>query len=203
MEPPDILEVVTPVVDAFDALGIPYHLAGSVASSIFGIARSTVDADIVADIAPHHARPLAKRLESEYYISEDMIRDAVRHRSSFNLIHLKTMFKVDVFLPKNRPVDQEAATRIYQEVLADDPDARVFNVASPEDTILSKLEWYRRGGETSDRQWTDILGVLKVQGPTLDLAYLRRWAPEIGVADLLERAFADAGLDEPPTAPMP
>lgn len=194
MNATQILAAITPVIEALEELGVPYHIGGSVASSIYGILRATIDADLIADLRLEHAKPLANRLQSDYYIDEDMIRDAIRHRSSFNLIHLDTMLKVDVYIPKSRPFDQEELRRAQQEVLLE--GTRPFHVASPEGTILNKLEWYRMGGEVSDRQWNDILGVLKVQGDRLDMAYLQRWAANLKVGDLLERALIDAGLKD-------
>jgi hypothetical protein len=194
MNASQILAAITPVIEVLEELGVPYHIGGSVASSIYGILRATIDADLIADLRLEHVRPLVIRLQSDYYIDEDMIRDAIRHRSSFNLIHLDTMLKVDVYIPKSRPFDQEEQRRVQQEVLLE--GTRSLNVASPEGTILNKLEWYRMGGEVSDRQWNDILGVLKVQGTHLDMAYLQRWAANLKVADLLERALVDAGLKD-------
>ena len=191
---PDILAAITPIVEALEELGIPYHIGGSVASSLYGLPRLTIDADLVADIRMKHVRPLVKQLETDYYIDEDMIRDAIRRQSSFNIIHLDTMLKVDVFIPKTRLFDQEELRKVRQEVLSE--GTRPFNIASPEGTILNKLEWYRMGGEVSDRQWNDILGVLKVQGTNLDIVYLERWAADLSVTDLLERAFVDAGLKD-------
>jgi hypothetical protein len=194
MNTSQILAAITPVVEALEQLGVPYHIGGSVASSIYGILRATIDVDLVADLRLEQVRPLVKQLEAAYYIDEDMIRDAIRHRSSFAVIHLDTMLKVDIFIPKSRLFDQEELRRVQQEVLAE--GTRPFNVASPEGTILNKLEWYRMGGEVSDRQWNDILGVLKVQGTHLDMAYLQRWSASLNVTDLLERALVDAGLKE-------
>lgn len=194
MNTSQILAAITPVVEALEQLGAPYHIGGSVASSIYGILRATIDVDLVADLRLEQVRPLVKQLEAAYYIDEDMIRDAIRHRSSFAVIHLDTMLKVDIFIPKSRLFDQEELRRVQQEVLAE--GTRPFNVASPEGTILNKLEWYRMGGEVSDRQWNDILGVLKVQGTHLDMAYLQRWSASLNVTDLLERALVDAGLKE-------
>jgi hypothetical protein len=191
---PDILAAITPIVEALEELGIPYHIGGSVASSLYGLPRLTIDADLVADIRMKHVRPLVEQLETDYYIDEDMIRDAIRRQSSFNVIHQDTILKVDIFIPKSRLFDQEELRKIRQEVLSE--GTRPFNIASPEGTILNKLEWYRMGGEVSDRQWNDILGVLKVQGTNLDIAYLRHWAANLNVTDLLERAFVDAGLKD-------
>jgi len=189
-----ILAAITPIVEAFERLGINYHIGGSVASSIHGIIRATIDADLVAELRLEQARPLVKLLETDYYIDEDTVKDAIRRRSSFNAIHLDTMLKVDVFIPKTRLFDQEELRRTQSQTLIE--GIRAFYVASPEGTILNKLEWYRMGGEVSDRQWNDILGVLKVQGVKLDMDYLQRWAAVLRVSDLLERALVDAGLRE-------
>ncbi len=191
---PDILVSLIPLVEVLDELGVSYHIGGSVASSIYGIPRLTIDIDIIADLHQEYVRLLVIRLQSDYYIDEDKIRDAIRRRSSFNLIHLDTMLKVDVYIPKSRPFDQEEFRRVQQEVLLE--GSRPFYVASPEGTNLNKLEWYKLGGEVSDRQWNDILGVLKVQGMHLNMAYLQRWAANLKVADLLDRALIDAGLKD-------
>ncbi len=191
---PDILAAITPIVEALEEFGIPYHIGGSVASSLYGLPRLTIDTDLVADIRMEHVRPLVRQLETDYYIDEDMIRDAIRHQSSFNVIHQDTILKVDIFIPKSRLFDQEELRRAQQEVLSE--GTRPFNIASPEGTILNKLEWYRMGGEVSDRQWKDILGVLKIQGTNLDMDYLKKWSANLNVTDLLERALVDAGLKD-------
>ena len=192
MNAAEILAAITPVVEAFEELGVAYHIGGSVASSAYGIVRATLDVDIVADLRLEHVLPLVKQLEDEYYIDADAVREAIRRHSSFNTIHLDTILKFTVFIPKTRPFDQEELRRIRQEVLAE--GTRPFYMASPEDTILNKLEWYRMGGEVSTSQWNDILGVLKVQGTTLDMAYMQRWAKAMQVTDLLERALVEAGI---------
>ncbi len=195
MNAPEIVAALAPVVEVLEELGVAYHIGGSVASSVHGIPRLTIDADIVAELRPEHVRPLVRVLEAEYYIDADAVRDAIRRRGSFNAIHLETMLKVDVFIPKTRAFDQEELRRTRQELLAE--GTRPFYMASPEGTILNKLEWYRMGGEVSDRQWNDILGVLKVQGTALDMAYMQRWAKALQVTDLLERALVEAGIQEP------
>jgi hypothetical protein len=101
------------------------------------------------------------------------------------------MFKIDVFVSKGRPFDREAAERARPQAIDETPDAARFLVASPEDTVLAKLEWFRLCGETSERQWWDVVGILKVTEDA-DRSYLQRWAASLGVADLLERALAEA-----------
>lgn len=187
------ISVMLLVVKELEALGIPYFIGGSLASAIHGVFRATADVDIVADMRLQHAEPLTQALEPAFYVQADDIRDAIRGRSSFNLIHFETMFKVDIFVFKGRPFDKaQFERRASQIVVTDSEHAAYF--ASAEDTVLAKLEWYRMGGEVSDRQWNDILGILKAQAATLDIAYLRRWVSSLGVADLLGRAFKDAAL---------
>jgi hypothetical protein len=187
----DLVAALRPLADAFDALGVGYYIGGSVASSAHGIARASLDADVVAALEPEHIDPLTARLAPAYYIPTDRLRAAVAARSSCNFIHLATMFKIDVFVSKGRPFDREAAARAQDQAIDEAPDTPRFPVASPEDTVLAKLEWFRLGGETSERQWWDIVGVLKVT-PEVDRAYLQRWAASLAVTDLLDRAWADA-----------
>lgn len=195
MKDSDILAAIRTVAEAFEKLGIPYFIGGSIASSAYGIARATLDIDMVSHLKPQHARSLVELLESSYYIDEDMISDAIRKHSSFNLIHLETMVKVDVFVAKDEPYQREALRRRRKDTLDESQEAPGFYLVSSEDIILSKLEWYRKGGEVSERQWYDVLGVLKVQEASLDMGYLRRWASELKLTDLLEQACGDAGVE--------
>jgi hypothetical protein len=119
-----------------------------------------------------------------------MMRDAIRRHSSFNVIHLETMFKVDLFVAKPRPFDRSQLARRQLHVLSEDPECHAY-ITSAEDIVLSKLEWYQMSSGVSDRQWRDVLGVLKVQGERLDHTYMHRMATELGVSDLLERALRE------------
>jgi hypothetical protein len=165
-----------------------------VASSAYGIARATLDVDLVADLNELPIHSFVEALRDAYYIDEDRVSDAVRRRSSFNVIHLATMIKIDVFVLKSRPYDRVAFGRARMENLSEDEATRRYYVASPEDVILNKLDWYRLGGGVSERQWNDVLGILKVQHLSLDVVYLRHWAEALGLSELLRRALQDSGI---------
>lgn len=184
----DPLIVVVALADAFDALGIPYLVGGSLASSLYGIPRATLDADLMADVRPHHVEPLTRALERDFYVASELISDAIRDRSSFNVIHLATMFKADVFLPRNDVWSHEEMIRARTESIPVAGTSKTIRFSSAEDTILHKLLWYRLGGETSDKQWGDILGILKIQGSFLDWTYLEKHSSVLNVTDLLARA---------------
>jgi len=178
------------VTQVFERLGIRYAVGGSFASSLHGVMRSTLDVDIVADMHLEHIAPLVEALSPDFYADDEMMKDAITHHSSFNLIHYETAFKVDVFIRKERAFDQAQLERRALAVIGMDPETSLY-ITSPEDTILAKLEWYRMGGEVSDRQWRDILGVLKTRAGELDLPYMRLSAVTLNVTDLLDRALRE------------
>ena len=178
------------VTNLLEELEIPYVVGGSVASTVHGLIRTTMDVDLVAALERQHVSPFVSALGGEFYVDEATVRRAIERRSRFNLIHLETMVKVDVFIPRDRPFDrQQLANRIVERVAPDSPD-RLW-ILTAEDVILAKLDWFRQGGEASERQWRDVLGVVKTQGERLDRVYLRRWAAKLNVADLLERALQE------------
>jgi len=188
---PEAFAVTLYVVRALERLGVRYLIGGSLASSLHGLPRSTNDADLVAELRGAKVDQFVADLRAEFYVDAGMIRDAIARGASFNLIHLATMFKVDVFVGTRDPMIQEELSRRAEHLLAPNSAERAY-FATPEDTILQKLDWYKKGGSISDRQWSDVLGVIKVQGATLDSEYLRHWAPHLHVADLLERALEEA-----------
>lgn len=190
---PEPIRVTLLVIDALEELGIPYVIGGSMASSFHGVVRSTNDSDILADIKPGHVQPLARKLQADFYLDERAMAEAIRRKSHFNLIHLETMFKVDIFLPE-RPFDARQLARRQPFPLSPESQ-RVVYVDSPEDVILAKLAWYKMGGEVSERQWRDVLGILSLQQSRLDMSYLRQTATQLGVARLLERALEQSRLE--------
>lgn len=189
-EPVQVTLLVTAVLEG---LGVRYLLAGSLASAIYGEPRSTRDADILAELGVEHVAPLVQLLESQFYVAAEAIEDAVRNRSSFNVIHYNSLFKVDIFLPKARPFDEQELRRRVRRVLSTNPERSAF-VASAEDVVLAKLDWFRQGGEVSEKQWRDVTGVLK-SNADLDIEYLRRSAQDLNVSDLLELLLSQVDLD--------
>lgn len=181
-----------PVLDALQRMGVEHYVCGSVASSIHGEPRTTIDIDVVADLSPTEARRLAEQITSNYYADADAMAQAVTNRRSFNVVHLTTGIKVDIFPVKDRDYDYRSLERRVTRPLGDEPDAPQVPVSSPEDTILAKLEWYRLGDEISDRQWRDLVNVLSLRNAELDQHYLDRWANRLGVHDLLDRARREA-----------
>lgn len=182
--------VTLKVTAVLEQLDIPYVIVGSLASTVYGLARTTLDSDLLADIQSQHIPVLVQAFQGEYYVSADAIAEAMAHHSSFNLIHLSTMFKVDIFIARPGTFDhmQLAHGRLLR--FSESPEQSAI-VAGPEDTILAKLVWYRTGGEVSERQLRDVQAMIEVQGDRLDLAYLRRNAQALGVADLLAALLPD------------
>lgn len=190
----DLVEALSPVVAILEKLGINYLIGGSVASSMLGIPRSTNDADVVADLHSEHITPIISALQTDYYVSETALREALQRKSSFNLIHQPTMLKVDIFIAKNEPFDRSELARKVLSPLLEEDNAPLVNIASAEDMVLRKLAWYRAGGSVSEKQWLDVLGMLKMQAGKLDLTYMRKWAIELEITDLLEQVLNEAGL---------
>jgi hypothetical protein len=191
----DLLVAMIPVIEAFECLGIRYSLSGSIACSVYGLPRGAQDIDFLADIQLEHVCPLIDHLQAVYTINAQALRDAIAQRNAFSLLHLSSLVKVDVMLPSGTPFDSLVLQRARQLSLIE--GYQPIWIVSPEDVVLMRLEWYRDCGATADDQWNDMLGVLKVEAPTMDLTYLRHVAPTLNVSGLLEQALIDAGIREP------
>ena len=197
---PDPLRVALVAVAVLERLAIPYAAAGSLASSVHGEPRSTDDIDIVADLRPAHIAPLTAALQPDWYVSEDAMRDAIARGTSFNAVHLGTGVKVDFFVVGSDGFDARRVATAQAVQIGADPGGGggggggTLRVDTAEHTVLRKLEWFRRGGETSERQWRDVVGVLRAQGRRIDREELTAWAGRLGVSDLLQRVLDEAGL---------
>ncbi len=181
----EIGDVAVAVSRTLSALDVRHYIGGSIASSIHGVVRATADIDFVAFLSTGQGKTLAETVSRAFYISQEAAEDAIRRGSSFNLIHLATSLKVDLFVPSSDPLAESAVAR------AESAD-RGLPIASAEDVLLAKLRWFRQTGETSERQWNDVLGILRVAGDRLSADYCDRMAEVIGVRDLLDLARTEA-----------
>ena len=188
---PSPVEILLHVARLFDELAIPYVVVGSFASSARGFPRATNDVDIVADIKSEHVERLLAALQTEFYVDELTVRRAVDSFRSFNAIHLGSVFKVDIFVPRPGSVGRSQLARRRLETILPEPPRQLY-VATAEDMILAKLLWFREGGGSSEQQWADVLGIIKVQGEQLDNAYLTERAARWDVEPLLAKALAEA-----------
>jgi hypothetical protein len=181
------------LIDALARLNIPYFVGGSVASSIHGIARATMDVDLVADLKLEQVETFVAELRGEFYADAETIKESIAAGRAFNLIHYASSYKFDIFPLRADAYSQaEFGRRVSVESSLFSQEALTFPVASAEDTVLSKLVWYQAGHEASERQWRDVLGVLRVNKDRQDVPYLREWAAKLFIQDLLERALSQA-----------
>ncbi|MFB2835557.1 hypothetical protein [Floridanema evergladense] len=177
-------------------LNIPYYVGGSVASSLQGEVRYTEDLDLAIDIQFAQVEPLIQAMAGQFYISEVAVIEAINGRtSSFNVIHLATTEKADLFVMRDDDFSHSQMSR-RQLHIPDNDVSKSFYVCSPEDTVLQKLLWFRMTARESQKQWRDILGVLKLQGENLDFSYLNQWGEKLQLTDLLTQAFQESGLAE-------
>jgi hypothetical protein len=186
--PVDPIAVALAVTEVLETLGIAHTVGGSIASSIAGEPRATIDIDIVAALSDADVPRVVSALSEHFYVDDQALRRAVRDRTVANLIHQPSQIKVDIHVAGGTPLDEQQLARRQPVRLAGD---RVLHVHPPEDILLQKLRWYEKSGTLSDRQWRDILGIIRVQGPRLDLGYLIRNAPALGVSASLERALRE------------
>ncbi len=184
----DLLMTLDRVATVLDQLGVEWAIGGSIASSVHGEPRSTNDVDIIAKLRRFHARKLVQALGDDFYAVETVVEEAIDENRSFNVIDQRTVIKVDVFVPAPGPMGEGQLERRTKAEF--DEDLEYF-VLSREDTILQKLRWYELGNRVSDRQWRDIVGLLRIPESQLDREYLESTARAAGLADLLARALED------------
>jgi len=178
MTPEDALQLVLSNLENHQ---IHYMVTGSFASNMHGVPRTTYDADIVVDVSRYSLERFLQSLGDDFYVSHEAAKEALKSRRMFNVIHLETGFKLDLIIKKTRPFSEEEFTRREQVSFLD--QQRWF--ASAEDVILSKLEWSKQG--ESEKQYIDALNIAKVQGDNLAVPYLKKWARDLDVHDLLEK----------------
>ena len=188
----ETLLVAHTVGEALRSIGADWYVGGSVASSVHGIPRATQDADIVAALRPGHGKRLAEVLGEAFYLDADTAETAIRSLRSFNVIHLETMFKVDVFVLRRDAYGLRAMADRLVRVVSEEPPISL-PVATPEDTVAHKLYWYRLANEESEKQWRDLVGVLKTLRGRLDVARLRLACSDLEVGDLVDGALEAAG----------
>ncbi len=184
-------EVLIQVTRVLEELQIPYCVVGSFASSARGVRRATIDGDIVADLTENCATELVQRLSAlDFYIDDLAVRRAIESERAFSAIHRESIFKIDVYVSRDEFTKMEMRRKLPEKILPNS-DTIVY-IATAEDTVVAKLAWFRKGGEVSERQWLDVLGILKVQKDMLDNSYIREWAERLGILDLFEKALAEA-----------
>ncbi len=186
MGPYELLERIVGVLTRLD---ISYLVTGSVGAMAYGEPRLTNDIDIVAAIEQRHVPALVAAFpEPEFYISAEMIVDAIRHRTQFNIIHPASGLKVDVIVRKETAFDRSRFSRVRRIKPA---ESYVANFAAPEDIIIMKMQYYREGG--SEKHLRDIAGILKISRDQVDTAYIADWARRLGVTDIWETILRRVG----------
>ena len=180
MEQDELLRLVTRVLES---QGLRYLVTGSIATIYYGEPRFTADIDVVVDLPAEKVRDLCQAFpSSEFYVSEESAQRAARQRSQFNVIHPGSGLKVDLMVSDHSAFDRSRFDRARRLRPEDDYEAAF---ASPEDVILKKMEYFRKGG--SEKHLRDIDGILRVSGKSLDAGYIESWAARLGVGEIWQR----------------
>lgn len=189
-DPSEIARLLHPIFEQFE---IPYYITGGVAAIIYGEPRTTRDLDIVINLPRSQIARLAVALEAAgFYCPPGAIEDiAVGRGQTVSVTHMAMILNADLVLNADTAFDRSKMARRQLESLGGTDDQRYW-VASPEDVVLAKLLWGRRS--QSEKQWRDVLGILKIQGQALSFDYLFQWAETLALTEALSRAIAEAGL---------
>lgn len=191
----DPLDLAVQIARVFESIQVRYLIGGSLASTTFGEPRATLDVDLVADLSGERIDAFLTALGDEFTADRSWIEDEVGRRGSFQLVHLPSMTRVDVFVPEWTGVHLWK-WQSRRRVVVSNETGEAVDVTGPEGIVVQKLVWFRDGGEVSDTQWRDVVGVLKVQHGQLRMDELRTWATRLSVDALLARALQAAGADE-------
>jgi hypothetical protein len=186
----DPIAIAIRVGEILDAIGVRHTIGGSIAASFAGEPRSTIDIDFVAALTARHVAPLMAALVPEFYVAEQALHRAVDTLGTANLIHQDSQIKVDLFVAGGTPLDEQQLARRQRVEIR---PGQVIYIHPPEDILLQKLRWYQKGGGASDRQWRDVVAIVRTQGARLDRNYLVANAPTLEVEGVLERALREAG----------
>jgi hypothetical protein len=187
---PDAIDIALLVAAAIEKVGGAYFVGGSLASSMQGEPRATNDVDMVIEVPLGRIREFIEALGSDFEVDVDGLRSALLNGTSCNVFFLPVLTKVDLFGVGSTPYDEIEFSR-RRSVLVRDPDVHLV-LKTAEDTVLRKLWWFRQGGEVSDRQWRDVVQVLKIGGATMDATYMDHWSAPLRIGDLLRRAREQA-----------
>jgi hypothetical protein len=186
----DAIDVALMVARAIEAAGGQYFVGGSVASSFQGEPRATNDIDVVLELPLGRIGDLVQALGPSFEVDEAMLRDALLHGRTCNIFFLPMVTKVDLFAVGSSAFDEIEFARRKAVVVRGSGETLVLK--TPEDTVLRKLLWYREGGQVSEKQWRDVVEVLRVSGGAMDRSYLETWATRLKLSELLRRADDDA-----------
>ncbi len=190
MNNPQDIAILEKLTDVLANLHIPYCIGGSLASSAYGKVRFTQDADITVEPFGQIAEKFYENLKNEFYITKEAMTNALQNRNSFNVIHFVTAFKIDIFIRKEN--DFQKQMLLHTRKLKLGTGDKLLCFVSPEDIILLKLDWFKQSDSTSQRQWTDVIGVLQGQANTIDFEYLKIWAKKLGFMELLTQAISES-----------
>ena len=193
LQTPDLQEALLPLLDGFEQVGVRSLLIGSVACSVYGLPRATHDVDVLTDLHQEQLPFLFEHFTQSYLFDQEAVSLAVQQRTSFSLLHVSRLIKMDIFLPST---PFEASLLEHGHAVSLMEGRAPSRIASAEGLALMLLQWYRQRGQQADDQWNDLLGLLKVQAPTLDLSYLCQQAKLLHVGDLCTQALFDAGIWE-------
>ncbi len=192
----DMFQAAADAAALFERLGVPYVLAGGVAAIVYGEPRSTLDVDFAVHMGIEQARRLPTVAAESFLVAPDSALDAARNSTMFTMVHAASFMKIDVHVvPRSGVHKAEIERGRWQRLGPGYPDE--IRIVTPEDLVLQKLRWYLDAGGVSEKQWRDVLGILKTRGHSLDFEYLRAWLAILGVADVFERACVAAGIARP------